>query len=463
MQLGHLIKATALCAVAFYFSGCSSTSSIPKPTEGYKPIEYSSTTSVISVPVAISERVLNAKINEEISGLLYEDNDMDDDNLMVKVWKVQPIQVQLNGLSIDYRVPLKLWVKGGVTKLGITVAKDVELQIALKYRTAIGVTPDWNVTSKTASTGYEWISNPSVSLVGFKVPVKAIADKVVNSLQGKVCSEIDGQIAKQFNLKAMMSEAWQQIQRPILIDRSYNVWLKLTPTEITATPFATRNGIITSALGVKSQTEVLVSPTAPAYNATVKLPNFRIVQKPDSYFSFNILSDIPYTEAEQLAIKEVQGRTFEAGNKKVTVNSLQLYGSNGKVVVGVNLTGSFNGTVYFAGVPVYNKEKKAVEVVDLDFEMQTRNILMKSAAWLFKSTIRETLKENMCVPITSYIEDARKLANSNLKNNHAVKNISINGVVDQIDIGGIYLAEKSFKVLGVAKGKLNVSLEGLNF
>ena len=154
---------------------------------------------------------------------------------------------------------------------------------------------------------------------------------------------------------------------------------------------------------------------------------------------------------------------FSSGSKNVTVNSLQIYGSNGKVIVGANLSGSFNGTVYFAGVPVYNKEKHAVEVADFDFEMQTKNILYKSAAWLFKSTIKDAIKENMVFPLSSYLNTAKSTANASLKNNRSVQNIAINGVVDQIDIDNIYLADKSFKVLGIARGKLNVAVEGLNF
>jgi hypothetical protein len=55
------------------------------------------------------------------------------------------------------------------------------------------------------------------------------------------------------------------------------------------------------------------------------------------------------------------------------------------------------------------------------------------------------------------------MANASLKNNKSVKEVTINGVVDQIDIQDIFLTDKSFKVLGIAKGKLNISLDGLNF
>jgi len=463
MRVKSFYKLLASLSVVLFIQGCSSTSSIPKPNEGYNNFDYKPTSSVVTVPVALSEKVLNSKINAEINGLLFEDKNIQDDNVMLKVWKAQPIAVQLNGMSVDYRIPLKIWLRGGMTKLGITLAKEVQLQIALKYHTTFSIAPDWSVSSKTVSTGFEWITNPEVSLVGFQVPVKYVADKIVNGMQGRVCSEIDNQIRTQFDIKAQMASAWKQMQQPVLINKDFNLWLKLTPSEVTATPFATHNGYISAAVGVKSQTEVLVSVTPPVFTPVGKLPSFRLIQKPDAQFNFNIWTDIPYTEAEQMAIKEVKGKTFDAGGKKVTVNSLQIYGSSGKVVVGAALTGSFNGMVYFVGVPVYNKETKAVEVTDFDFEMQTKNILFKSAAWLFKSTIKEKIKENLVFPISSYINMAKTTANTSLKNNRSVQNVTINGSVDQVDIENIYLANKSFKILGVAKGKLNVAVEGLNF
>ena len=463
MRVKSFYKLLVGLSAALFIQGCSSTSKIPKPNEGYTSFEYKPTSSVVNVPVSLSEKMLNSKINAEINGLLFEDKNMTDDNVTLKVWKVQPIAVQINGMSIDYRIPLKIWLKGGMTKLGITVAKEVELQIALKYHTTFGIAPDWSVSSKTVSSGFEWITNPEVSLVGFKVPVKYVADKIVGGMQGRVCAEIDNQIKTQFDIKNQMATAWKQVQQPMLLNKDYNLWLKLTPSEITATPFTSRNGIVSTAIGVKSQTEVLVSTKAPVVTLVAKLPNFRLIQKSDGQFNFNIWTDIPYAEAEQIAIKEVKGKMFSSGSKNVTVNSLQIYGSNGKVIVGANLSGSFNGTVYFAGVPVYNKEKHAVEVADFDFEMQTKNILYKSAAWLFKSTIKDAIKENMVFPLSSYLNTAKSTANASLKNNRSVQNIAINGVVDQIDIDNIYLADKSFKVLGIARGKLNVAVEGLNF
>jgi hypothetical protein len=463
MQLSSFFKLAAVVASSVLVYGCSSTSKIPRPTEGYGTFNYTPTSSVVNVPIALSEKVLNAKINAEINGLLYQDNNMADDNMMVKVWKVQPIQVSLNGMAVDYRIPLKVWLKGGVTKLGITVAKEVELQIALKYHTAFSIGQDWSVSSKTNSTGFEWITNPEIGLAGFKIPIKAVADKIVNGMQSKVCSEIDGQIKSQFNVKSMIGTAWQQIQQPVLINKDYNVWLKLTPSEISATPFATKNGIISSTIGVKSTTEVLMSPKAPTYTPILKFPNFKVVQKPDGSFTFNLWTDLPYAEAEKMAMQQVKGQTFSAGSRKVTVNDIKIYGSDGKVIVAATLAGSFNGTVYFAGVPFYNHDKKAVEVKELDFEMQTRNILFKSAAWLFKSKIMDAMKEHMSFPVESYFKQAKDMANTSLKNNKSVQNLNINGIVDQIDIDTIYLTDKSFKVLGLAKGKLNVSLEGLNF
>ena len=146
MRVKSFYKLLVGLSAALFIQGCSSTSKIPKPNEGYTSFEYKPTSSVVNVPVSLSEKMLNSKINAEINGLLFEDKNMTDDNVMLKVWKVQPIAVQINGMSIDYRIPLKIWLKGGMTKLGITVAKEVELQIALKYHTTFGIAPDWSVS-----------------------------------------------------------------------------------------------------------------------------------------------------------------------------------------------------------------------------------------------------------------------------------------------------------------------------
>ena len=52
-------------------------------------------------------------------------------------------------------------------------------------------------------------------------------------------------------------------------------------------------------------------------------------------------------------------------------------------LIKVDFIGTRSGTIYFIGQPVYNAEKKTIEVQGLDYDLQTKSLFLKTAKWLF--------------------------------------------------------------------------------
>jgi len=98
------------------------------------------------------------------------------------------------------------------------------------------------------------------------------------------------------------------------------------------------------------------------------------------------------------------GKTFENDGKEITVHDIKLFGIDENIAVEVEASGSFNGTLILQGKPVYDKGKKEVYVDDLDISVNTNNILHKAGAWMFKSKIKNNLKDMMRISIKENIE-----------------------------------------------------------
>src|SRR5690606_40697598 len=134
------------------------------------------------IPIEIPVATLQSQINKQLTGLLYEDNSMEGDNLEVKVWKLGDIRLAASGNSIQYKVPLKIWLKTAL-KLGTLgfdfgTIKETEFALELSFRSRINIDQNWNLESITSSDGYTWIQKPSVELAGMSVPITAIADRI---------------------------------------------------------------------------------------------------------------------------------------------------------------------------------------------------------------------------------------------------------------------------------------------
>ena len=433
-----------------------------KPTETYTNVEYKPTESVINIPLSIKAETIENKINSQLTGLLYEDNNMDDDNMILKVWKKDKISINISGTTVDYRIPLKIWVKAGMKTFGTLLTKEMDLELALRYQTKLTISPDWNFTTQTIPLDAEWITSPSLDFGIIKIPVQTMANLILTGTQGMISREIDKQIKQNLILKPIIEQVWTMFQKPYLVDDEYHLWLKMLPNEILMSPITSSNGILSSTIGIKSITEIFVSELSPKYLESKKLPNFNILPKVDNKLVLNLGIDIPFNEAEKIAMKTIVGQTFTEGKRKVTIKGIKLYGSNNKLVVSTEIEGSLNGKIFVTGIPYYNSATSSVELKDAEFDIKTKNVLVKSANWLFHSGIVKKMQQSMVFPIGPELASTKKSINQNLQNNKKVKGIVLNGSMNDLNIKEIILTPASFKIVGFATGTINLIVEGLD-
>jgi len=434
------------------------------PNENYINVEYKPKPSTISVPVEIDLKSVETLLNKEINGLIYEDNSLtnnDNDNLMLKVWKRDNFKIDMEGDMLSYRIPLKIWAKAGFKfeKLGITLSdyREINLEIALKFKTKVTLNPDWSLTTKTVTDSYEWISSPTVNIAGYNMPITFVADAILKANQGKISSEVDDAIKSKLDIKSMISTPWKMIQKPYKISDEYKMWLKITPVQVFSQPLLSKNNKIKNTIGFKTMTETFIG-NEPPYKVSSTPPQITIQNKVDEGFEINVLSDIPITEANELARKYLLGKTFENGGKKITINELRLFGGDGKIVVETDVTGSIKGKLYFTGVPYYNAADSTIRVKDFNFEIHTKNALLKSANWLMHASFVNMIEKRMMFPIGSNIIESRKMIQTSLAGYDLGMGTKMKGNLDDLFVDGIMLTRESIKASIVFKGKINIQV-----
>ena len=127
-----------VCALVLA-SACSVTTNIPKPNESYKVTAIAAPVSEVAIPVSFNKVNLLAEINSRINGVIYEDMDLSDDNLQVKVWKTQPMTMEFSGTTILYSIPIKAWVNGSFGILGFSVSSSMEAEMAMAFTTSFSL------------------------------------------------------------------------------------------------------------------------------------------------------------------------------------------------------------------------------------------------------------------------------------------------------------------------------------
>ena len=65
----------------------------PEPDDA-SPIVYNNVPSFINMPIKVKLKDIENKTNSFLNGLIYEDNDIEDDDIEMKIWKLAPISIK---------------------------------------------------------------------------------------------------------------------------------------------------------------------------------------------------------------------------------------------------------------------------------------------------------------------------------------------------------------------------------
>ncbi len=468
-QFLTLVVFSIVLFVVLFASSCKPSKQLletEKPKAKYDAMSFNPQTSTVNIPIKMSVPAIEAKINKDVTGLLYEDKSYDDndgDNLKMKIWKQKDIKLSAYPDAFEYYVPLKLSVKMRYGVFGTYGYQSVEGSIALSFRTVYEIDESWDLATVTVLTDYKWLHAPTTSILGQKVSIKSIANRLLKSNKQFLENSIDEQIKANLNIKEYAQDAWTMLQDPINVNEDYKVWLKLSPKSIQMTPLKTEKGIINATIGIQSAAEVVLSEEKPKVTINKTLPPFVRPEQIKDDFQINLTTEIPYVAAEKIAKKEMVGQTFSQGKRSVTVKNLTIYGQGEQVIIGALVDGSVKGMIYMRGKPVFDPATSTVKIENVDYDLDTKNGILKSANWLFHSTILKKIEPYLTFPLEQNIKDAQKMIQDQLKNYEPVKGILLNGQLDELKIEGLYLTPNGFRVVVLSNGKLNLKVDGLNF
>ena len=408
---------------------------------------------------------IEKQINTTVAGLIYEDNsytDDNNDNFKCKVWKKSNILITAATNDVfDFTVPIKVWAEKGIGAFGIMKYIPLEFEMNLKFSTRFTIKPDWSVQTFTTPNGYEWITKPKVN-VGFDVPLDFIVGKIIDNNHTKFAKSLDDAVAKNMTIKPYVIQAWNAAMQPYLVSEEYHTWVKITPLEISMVPLKTVGRNIKSVIGIKAYTETLTGdrPFVPFSVSTV--PNLKIVTGIPNDFQVGLMSDVLFTEAAAQAKKMFVGQTydFQEGKYKIEITDIDIYGSSEFLVIKADIKGSLKGVVYIKGIPVYDPVKKKIVLSNSQFDIKTKNILAKAAAWLLEGKLVKMIEDEYGMPVDELITYAKQNIETAM-NTEFKKGVKLSGKIDTVQPDKVYLTPTSIVALVMAKGKVEVKVEGL--
>jgi hypothetical protein len=465
-----LSKITTISLFVLLVSSCTSSQKIaalkPEPDDA-TPLVYENTPSFINLPVSVKLKDIENKTNTLLNGLIYEDTNIEDDNIEMKIWKLAPITIENNLESLEGKIktvlPLKALVKYriGTKTLGVALynTKEFNLNGTVTLVSEVALT-NWKLGTKTELKSLDWNESPTMLVFGKNVPVTYLINPAVKLFRSKIEKKIDAAIEKSMDFKPNVLTALEKICTPFQMSEAYESWLRIVPLEVYSTTAKLKNDTFLLEMGMKATMETLIGKKPESKFDATKI-TLKPVTKIPNQITANIAAVSTFAEASKIMTKNFGGQEFGSGSKKVKVQKVDIWQKNDKLVIALDVSGSVNGTIYLTGFPQYNGQTKELFFDKLDYALDTKSKLMRTANWLAQGLVLRKIQESCRYSIVANLEEGKQNMAAYLKNYSPMPGVFVNGKMEGIQFQKIQLTNKAIIAFIKVNGTVNVSVDGL--
>ena len=444
---------------------CSTTQKLatskPEPSQNL-PIVYKTNTSFVTMPMEISLQEIENQVNKTLTGLIYEDANIEDDKTEMRITKTAPIKlIEKNGKILSM-LPLKIWskFKYGSDFMGLNDTKEIELNGTITLSSDVKLS-NWKMNTVSRIEDFEWSESPTILVAGKKIPITYIINPTLSIFKTKMAKKIDDAIEKTCDFKPYVVQVLEKISTPIEVNSDYETWFKIAPIEMYVTDAILQKSKINMNLGLKClmQTSIGQQPKN-TFNKDAII--FKSVAKMPEKTSATIAAVSTFESASRIITKNFQGKEFESGSRKIIVQNVNLWQKDGKIIVELEMTGSINGAIYLSGIPNYNAITKELFFDNMDYVLNTKGILTKTANWLLSGIILKKIQENCRYSIKENLDQGKKSMLPYLTNFSPMKGVFVNGTLGDFEFDKVELTENAIIAFISTSGKMTVSIDGMD-
>lgn len=438
----------------------------PEPDDA-SPIVYNNIPSFISLPITVKLKDIETQTNNLLNGLVYEDNNIEDDDIEMKIWKLAPITIKNSNASnaekITTILPLKATVKYriGTKTMGVDLynTKEFNLNGVVTLNSMVNLT-NWKLKTQTELSSLDWNESPTMTVFGKNMPVTYLINPSIKLFKSKIEKKIDESIEKSMDFKPNVLAALDKICTPFQMNEAYESWLRIVPIEIYSTAAHLKNDSFLLQMGMKCNMETIIGQ-APETKFNPDKIVLKAVSKIPNQINANIVAISSYQDASRIMKKNFAGEEFGSGSRKIKVQDVNIWHKSGKMVIALDVTGSINGTIYLAGFPKYNANKKEIYFDELDYVLDTKNKLMRTANWLAQGLILRKIQESCRYSIKPNLDEGKKTMLNYLNNYSPMAGVFVNGKMEDIEFQKIELSQNAIIAFVKVNGVINITVDGL--
>jgi len=460
---------TVICASGAW--AASSQLDIPKPTDPLKPAPPPPAleASVVNLEVRLPAEELAAAVDDAFPQVAAREDDWNNAVSLGDREDVRFLYRLVRG-SFRYRmdrdhfdmwfdqVRYRIWAR---QRQGETFVDgrcghgdDPPKRVNLAAHSALSWSDRWRIQSHT--TFEEPLFIEPCQLSGLALDATPMLKTVLQPRLAALAQSIDRIIRERTEAKKRAETAWQKLQEPVEFASSQ--WLVFNPRAAQVSPI-TSNG----KLSVKASVNLTMEPRIVTGSKPVEgrspLPSLKMTPVPLEGFHLALPVTIDYGRINQRLEQDMLGQEFKTPlGDRVRVEGVQLYGSGDKLILAIRVSGGVNGNLYATGLPVFDEAMGVLRFTDLDFTVDTRNVLVHSANWMFHEDILSSIKSQAVIDLSGQLQTLRSRLATALTRDLG-PGVSLESEVARLRPRGIYPAAGGVEVHMIAEGSMWVELK----
>jgi hypothetical protein len=335
---------------------------------------------------------------------------------------------------------------------------EPERRVNVSFTNSMSLQPDYKVKLTIRRNEPQPLDKCEVCFWG-----QDVTKQVINGLKAEL-DATKATLDKNYgtvDLKPRFQQVWNEL------NKIYNIygmgWLQINPQKIRINNLFAKNDSLYVYLGLSAKP--VISFEKPHEQLTL-VPN---VSDFSQQQGFSVFMDavLNYDSLSRIVNQQLVNKEFDLNKgpvkKKFIIKDCKLMGEgNERLIIKVDFSGTNDGTFYLTGKPAYNKDTRILEIKDIDFDIKSKNALLKTAEWLFSRKIITEISKYTKYDLTSFIDTAKAGINEQL-NQEWIKGIRSYGEIEDIRLIKIYPFSQHLMIRSNCTGTLSVRVESVDF
>jgi len=398
----------------------------------------------------------------------------------------EPIEVPERGrtnaaISLR-RSPFRAELNGSIARLSATVEYTLEAtydlplmpdlnlgcgtgedeprpRLAVVLEAPITLTSDWRIETRSrvehvAAASSEERDRCEVTFAGFDVTGRM--EEAAREFLGGHTETIDS-IVRAAEVRPSFVAWWDVLREPIELDE--DVWLEIRPEAIRRGPIHGTGDAVTVDANLRARPRVSVGDRPEVW--PTELP---ALEEGPVGGALDILIEArgEYPAATRLLNEALVGQIVEAAGGRLEVRSLTVMGiGGGRLALETEVAGDLEGRLFLVGTPSYDAQDGQVYIPDLNFSVETSNLLVHGASRALHTQLVTFLRSRARWPVGDAVDWAAEKLREGL-NRSLADGVHLEGSVDQVRILGVEARRDALRVraAGTARATFNVDRGG---